>query len=41
MDSAKIPQEQAEKANKEKYCKHEVAQPLYDVEQAKRVFSLF
>ncbi|MGK0296355.1 MAG: metallo-beta-lactamase family protein [Ulvibacter sp.] len=41
LDSAKIQEEEAEKANKGKYSKHEVAQPLYDVEQAKKVFPLF
>jgi metallo-beta-lactamase family protein len=41
LDSAKIQEEEAEKANKGKYSKHEVAQPLYNVEQAKKVFSLF
>jgi metallo-beta-lactamase family protein len=41
LDSAKIQEEEAEKANKAKYSKHEVAQPLYDMEQAKKVFPLF
>jgi metallo-beta-lactamase family protein len=41
LDSAKIQEEEAEKANKAKYSKHEVPQPLYDVEQAKKVFALF
>ncbi len=41
LDSAKIQEEEAEKSNKAKYSKHEVAQPLYDVEQAKKVFALF
>ncbi len=41
LDSAKIQEEEAEKANKDKYSKHEVAQPLYNVEQAKKVFPLF
>jgi metallo-beta-lactamase family protein len=29
----------AERANKEKYSKHEVAEPFYNVEQARKVFS--
>jgi metallo-beta-lactamase family protein len=41
LDSAKIQEEEAEKANKDKYSKHEMALPLYDVEQAKKVFPLF
>lgn len=41
LDSAKIQEEEAEKANKGKYSKHEMALPLYDVEQAKKVFPLF
>ncbi|GIZ08921.1 MBL fold metallo-hydrolase RNA specificity domain-containing protein [Flavobacterium sp. UMI-01] len=41
MDSAKIQEEEAEKAMKEKYSIHEVPEPLYTVEQAKKVFSLF
>src|SRR3970040_2402987 len=41
LDSAKIQEEEAEKANNEKYSKHEVAQPLYNVEQAKKVFPHF
>jgi metallo-beta-lactamase family protein len=35
LDSAKIQEEEAEKANKGKYSKHEVAQPLYDVNKPK------
>jgi metallo-beta-lactamase family protein len=41
LDSAKIQEEEAEKANKDKHSKHEMALPLYDVEQAKKVFPLF
>lgn len=41
LDSAKIQEEEAQKANEGKYSKHEVAEPLYDVAQAERVFPLF
>ncbi|NRS90042.1 metallo-beta-lactamase family protein [Flavobacterium sp. 7E] len=41
MDSAKIQEEEANKANKENYSKHEIAKPLYTVAQAKKVFPLF
>jgi metallo-beta-lactamase family protein len=41
LDSGKIQEEEAEKANKEKYSKHEVAEPLYNVEQARKVFPYF
>lgn len=41
LDSGKIQEEEAEKANKEKYSKHEVAEALYDVEQARKVFPHF
>lgn len=41
LDSAKIQEEEAEKANQEKYSKHEVAKPLYDLMQAKKVFTFF
>lgn len=41
LDSAKIQEEEAEKANKGNYSKHEIAEPLYDVDQAKKVFPLF
>jgi metallo-beta-lactamase family protein len=41
LDSGKIHEEEAEKANKEKYSKHEVAEALYDVEQARKVFPHF
>lgn len=41
LDSAKIQEEEAEKANKEHYSKHDPALPLYTVEEAKQVFPLF
>lgn len=41
LDSAKIQEEEAERANKNKYSKHEVAEALYTVEQAERIFPLF
>ncbi len=41
LDSAKIQEEEAEKANKERFSKHEKAEPLYDVAQAEKVFPLF
>lgn len=41
LDSAKIQEEEAERANKEKNSKHEVAEPLYTVEDAEKVFPLF
>jgi metallo-beta-lactamase family protein len=41
LDSGKIQEEEAEKANKEKYSKHEVAEPLYNVEQARKGFPYF
>ena len=41
LDSAKIQEEDAKKANEGKYSKHSVAEPLYTVEQAEKVFSLF
>ena len=37
-DSAKIQEEEAEKANKEHYSKHNPAEPLYTVVEAERVF---
>ncbi|OCB74488.1 MBL fold metallo-hydrolase RNA specificity domain-containing protein [Flavobacterium crassostreae] len=40
-DSAKIQEEEAKKANKEKFSKHQVAKPLYTVAQALNVFPLF
>ncbi len=41
LDSAKIQEEDARLANEKKFSKHEVAEPLYTVEQAKQVFPLF
>lgn len=41
LDSAKIQEEEANKANEERYSKHEIAEPLYTVEQAEKVFPLF
>lgn len=41
LDSAKIQEEEANKANEGKYSKHEIAEPLYTVEQAEKVFPLF
>ena len=41
LDSAKIQEEEANKANKEHFSKHETAEPLYTVEQAEQVFPLF
>lgn len=41
LDSAKIQEEEAEKANKGNYTKHNLAEPLYDVAQAEKVFPLF
>lgn len=41
LDSAKIQEEEAFKANKEHYSKHAIAEPLYDVKQAEDVFPLF
>jgi metallo-beta-lactamase family protein len=41
LDSGKIQEEEAERANKEKYSKHEVAEALYTVEQAEKVFPHF
>ncbi len=38
LDSAKIQEEEANKANEGKYSKHEIAEPLYDVKQAEQVF---
>lgn len=40
-DSAKIYEEEAEKANKEKYTKHDPALPLYTKEQAGKAIKLF
>lgn len=41
LDSAKIQEEEAKRANEEKYSKHEIARPLYDTKQAKAVFPFF
>jgi metallo-beta-lactamase family protein len=41
LDSAKIQEEDARKANEGGYSKHEIAQPLYTVKQAEQVFPLF
>lgn len=40
-DSAKIHEEEAEKANKEKYTKHNPALPFYTVEEAEQTIKLF
>lgn len=40
-DSAKIHEEEAEKANKEKYTKHKPALPFYTVEEAEQTIKLF
>src|SRR5690606_3526071 len=41
LDSAKIQEEDANRANKERYSKHQVAKPLYTVKEAEEVFPLF
>jgi metallo-beta-lactamase family protein len=41
QDSAKIQEEEAEMANKNKYSKHNPATPLYTLEEAKRVLPFF
>jgi metallo-beta-lactamase family protein len=41
LDSAKIQEEEASKANEGHYSKHEIAEPLYTVEQAEKVFPFF
>ncbi|MGL2966569.1 MBL fold metallo-hydrolase RNA specificity domain-containing protein [Flavobacterium sp. XGLA_31] len=41
LDSAKIQEEEANKANEEHFSKHEKAEPLYNVQQAEEVFPLF
>jgi metallo-beta-lactamase family protein len=41
LDSAKIQEEDANRANLEKTAKHGFAQPLYTVKQAEKVFPLF
>lgn len=40
-DSAKIQEEDAERANRYNYTKHSPAKPLYDTKEAERVFPLF
>lgn len=41
LDSAKIQEEDAHMANEGKYSKHANAEPLYSLEQVKKVFPLF
>jgi metallo-beta-lactamase family protein len=41
LDSAKIQEEEARLANEKKFSKHEVAEPLYTLDQVKSVFPLF
>ncbi|MBW4359752.1 MBL fold metallo-hydrolase RNA specificity domain-containing protein [Flavobacterium taihuense] len=41
LDSAKIQEEDAKMANEGKYSKHEIAEPLYTVAQAEKVFPHF
>ncbi len=41
LDSAKIQEEDANKANENNYSKHEIAEPLYTVNQAEMVFPHF
>jgi metallo-beta-lactamase family protein len=41
LDSAKIQEEEANLANKNKYSKHLIAEPLYTIEQAEKVMPLF
>lgn len=41
LDSAKIQEEEANKANKEHYSRHEIAEPLYTVLQAEKVLPHF
>jgi len=41
LDSAKIQEEEANKANEEHYSKHLIAEPLYTIKQAEAVFPLF
>lgn len=41
FDSAKIQEEEAAKANREHYSKHETAMPLYTVKQAEKTIPLF
>lgn len=41
LDSGKIQEEEAEKANQEHYSRHIPAEPLYTVDQAEKVFPFF
>lgn len=41
LDSAKIQEEEAQLANKGKYSKHSIAEPLYTFKQAEKVLPLF
>lgn len=41
LDSAKIQEEEAERANREHYLKHKIAEPLYNLKQAAAVSPLF
>jgi metallo-beta-lactamase family protein len=41
LDSAKIQEEDAERANRFNYSKHKEAKPLYDTKEAEAVFPLF
>ena len=41
LDSAKIQEEQAKKANEEGYSKHDPALPFYNIEEAERTIDLF
>ncbi|MUP45995.1 MBL fold metallo-hydrolase [Gramella sp. BOM4] len=41
MDTAKIQEEEAEKANKEEYTKHHPALPLYTIEDVEKTLELF
>ena len=41
LDSAKIQEEEANKANQEHYSKHKIAEPLYTIAQAEQVFPHF
>ncbi len=41
FDSAKIQEEEANQANEGRYSKHEIAEPLYTVDQVEKVIPLF
>jgi metallo-beta-lactamase family protein len=41
LDSAKIQEEEATKANEGHYSKHQIAEPLYTIKQAEAVFPFF